>query len=649
MCGITGGLSLNRFAALRDALPAMTGAIEHRGPDADGHWCDEDAGVALGHRRLSVLDLSPHGAQPMVSASGRFVLSYNGEIYNHLELRAKLEDQGSAPAWCGHSDTETLLGCVDAWGLERTLRESVGMFAIALWDRGERILHLARDRFGEKPLYYGMQAGSLLFGSELKALEAHPDFERRIDRDAVALLLRHNYVPAPFSIWAGVRKLMPGTWVSVRVGQPPAEPVAYWSLAAVALRGGADSQLMSDDEARDALEDCLMRAVGGQMLSDVPLGALLSGGVDSSMIVALMQAQSSRPVRTFSIGFHEKGFDESVHAEAVARHLGTDHSTLHMSPADVLNMVPRMPQVYDEPFADSSQLPTSLVMALARRHVTVALSGDGGDELFGGYNRYFTLPQLWSVVGKVPTPLRHLFSRTVLGVSANRWDTLLGPFGRAVGQARPGDKLHRVGQRLRGVRTIDDFYLALVTEWADAEALVPGSQRQRSLLGRCGEWPDPGDPVQRMMLLDGLTYLPDDILAKVDRAAMAVSLETRAPFLDHRVAEFAWRLPLSQKIRRRQGKWLLRQVLYKHVPREIVDRPKMGFGIPLDDWLRGPLRDWAESLLSQEALHRGGLLDPAPIREAWRKQLSGGSQYGYRLWSVLMLQAWRESHGQLLG
>jgi asparagine synthase (glutamine-hydrolysing) len=646
MCGITGGLSLERFADLRAALPAMTRAIEHRGPDADGHWYDGDAGVALGHRRLSVLDLSPHGAQPMLSASGRFVISYNGEVYNHLELRAKLEDQGNAPAWHGHSDTETLLACVDAWGLERTLRESVGMFAIALWDRAERMLHLARDRFGEKPLYYGMQAGNFLFGSELKALEAHPDFERRIDRDAVALLLRHNYIPAPFSIWAGVRKLMPGTWISVRVGQPPAEPVAYWSLAAVALDSGADSRAMNDDEARDALEDCLMRAVGGQMLSDVPLGALLSGGIDSSMIVALMQAQSTRPVRTFSIGFHDKGFDESVHAESVARHVGTDHTTLHMSPADVLDMVPRVPQMYDEPFADSSQLPTSLVMALARRHVTVALSGDGGDELFGGYNRYFTVPQLWSVIGKVPHPIRSLFSKTVLGVSANRWNALLGPLGRAIGQARPGDKLHKVGQRLKGARTIDDLYLALVTEWADAEELVPGSQRQRSLLGRSGEWPDPGDPVQRMMLLDGLTYLPDDILVKVDRAAMAVSLETRAPFLDHRVAEFAWRLPLAQKIRGGQGKWLLRQVLYKHIPRELIDRPKMGFGIPLDDWLRGPLREWAEDLLAEDRLKRDGYLEPESIVRTWRTHQSGALSSGYRLWSVLMFQAWLDAQGR---
>jgi asparagine synthase (glutamine-hydrolysing) len=623
----------------------MADRIVHRGPDDSGVWCDADAGLALGFRRLSIIDLSSAGHQPMASASGRYVVAYNGEIYNHLELRKELDAAGAAPAWRGHSDSETLLACIDAWGLERTLTACVGMFALALWDRAEHMLSLARDRLGEKPMYYGWQNGVLLFGSELKALVAHPAFERNIDRDAIALLLRHNYIPAPYSIWHGIGKLPAGSLLTLRAGQRDAIPKSYWSLHDVVEAGQSKPFHGSAAEAVTTLEQVLSQAVAGQMLADVPLGALLSGGVDSSTIVALMQAQSDRRVKTFSIGFDEKAFDESKHAAAVAQHLGTDHTELFMRANDVLEAVPRMPTMYDEPFADSSQLPTALVMSLARQHVTVALSGDGGDELFAGYNRYFIAPRIWNMLRVLPHPLRVGLGRMLTGMPAARWDHIGRPLARALRQAQFGDKAHKLGQRLLHVRSIDDLYVALVNEWDNAEQVVPGSRRLSTTISQRDAWPRLADPVARMMAVDTLTYLPDDILVKVDRAAMAVSLETRAPFLDHRVVEFAARLPVSMKIAQGQGKALLRSVLYRHVPQELIDRPKMGFGIPLDHWLRHELRDWAESLLSAEALTRGGYFDCSAVRAAWEQHLSGTRSFGYRLWSILMFQAWLAEQG----
>lgn len=641
MCGLTGFWAIeSQGHDLGAIVEAMAARIQHRGPDNSGVWCDYESSFALAHRRLSILDLSPAGHQPMLSASGRWVLAYNGEVYNHLALRQQLECGGAAPAWRGHSDTETLLACIEAWGVERTLQASVGMSALALWDRRERVLYLARDRIGEKPLYYGWQRGTFLFGSELKALAAHPAFTREVDRDAVALLLRHNHVPTPYSIWRGIAKLPPGTWLAVSERVREAEPKAYWSLAEVAEAGQRNPFDGEMDTASIELERVLGDAVAGQMIADVPLGALLSGGIDSSSIVALMQARSSRPVRTFSIGFHEKQFDESAHAAAVATHLGTDHTELFMGAADVLDAVPRMPEMYDEPFADSSQLPTSLVMALARQQVTVALSGDGGDELFGGYNRYLMVPRAWSRLRLLPQPLRGVLGELLLGVSPRQWDRLGMPLGRALGQAHVGDKLHKLGRSLLRARTIDDLYLALVNEWGDAEAMVPGATRAQTLLVRQDDWPALQAPEHRMMALDAMTYLPDDILVKVDRAAMAASLETRAPFLDHRVVEFAWRLPLAHKIADGQGKAVLRRLLYRHVPRGLVERPKVGFSVPLDAWLRSELRDWAEALLSEEALRDAGLVEPGPVRAAWAEHLSGRRAFGHRLWSVLMLQAW---------
>ena len=643
MCGLAGFWAGNaREGDLAAVATSMADRIRHRGPDAGGVWVDAESGVAIAHRRLSILDLSPAGAQPMLSASGRWVLAYNGEVYNHLDLRKQLQGEGAAPEWRGHSDTETLLAAIEAWGVETTLKRSVGMFALALWDRSERVLWLARDRIGEKPMYYGWQGDTFLFGSELKSLRAHPAFNASVDRGALALLLRHNYVPGPYSIYAGISKLPPGTWLRISAAQRDATPMPYWSLADIAERGTASSFEGSETEALDELERLLGQAVRGQMVADVPLGALLSGGVDSTLITALMQANSSLPVRTFTIGFDELEHDESFHARAVAVHLGTDHTELRLSGGDALALVPQLPTIYDEPFADSSQLPTHLVMQLARQQLTVALSGDGGDEFFGGYNRYFLGPKVWNRIGWMPALLRQAVGAGLTALPVPILNRLGGALAHRAGIALPGHKAHKLGQRMRNVNSLDDLYLALVTEWSDAGAMVVGSGIPPNLLDQRMGWPQLADPVARMMALDGLTYLPDDILVKVDRAAMAVSLETRAPFLDRGVMEFAWTLPMSMKLRDGKGKWLLRQLLERHVPRALIDRPKRGFGIPLDDWLRGPLREWAETLLAEDRLRREGYFDPAPIRATWHRHVRGEASFGYRLWSVLMFQAWSE-------
>ncbi|WP_287598325.1 asparagine synthase (glutamine-hydrolyzing) [Thermomonas sp.] len=637
MCGLAGFIrEFSRAEDLRSFSGRMAEAISHRGPDDCGVWVDSDAGIALAHRRLSILDLSTAGHQPMSSEGGRWIIAYNGEIYNHLEMRRALESADTAPVWRGHSDTETLLACIEAWGVEGTLERSVGMFAIALWDRERRELWLARDRLGEKPLYYGWQGDAFLFGSELKALRAHPAFNAVVDRGALSLFLRHNYVPEPYSIWQGIHKLPPGTWIKTRLGERNAQPVEYWSLAEVAEQGAASSFQGSDVEALDALERLLGNALQGQIVADVPVGALLSGGIDSTLITALMQTHSSRPVRTFTIGFDEKEYDEAVHARAVAAHLGTDHTELRLSPREALDLIPRLPDIYDEPFADSSQMPTHLVMKLARQHVTVALSGDAGDELFGGYNRYTFLPKVWSAFGRVPAPFRS----AGLGLAA----CMPGLIGSITGASHVGNKIGKVRRVFDGpARNIDDLYVTLVGEWEDPARMVIGGVMPPNLLDDRTRWPRLGSPVARMMALDAITYLPGDILTKVDRAAMAVSLETRAPFLDRNVVEFAWTLPMHMKLRDGKGKWLLRQLLDRHVPRALIERPKQGFGIPLDDWLRGPLREWADTLLSEARLRGEGYLDPIPIRRTWERHLRGEVSAGYRLWSVLMFQAWLES------
>jgi asparagine synthase (glutamine-hydrolysing) len=635
----------------------MANSIAHRGPDDAGVWVDEATRVGLAHRRLSILDPSPAGHQPMASACGRYVIVFNGEIYNHLELRetlgaclssmASLQRGGGVGAWRGHSDTETLLAAIVAWGMETTLKQCVGMFAFALWDRHERSLTLARDRLGEKPLYYGWVNGTFLFASELKALRAWPGFSAEIDRAALALYMRHNYVPAPWSIYRSIWKLLPGTLLRV-TADGESTPTAYWSAREAASAGLAQPFAGDDREAADELERLLRQSIAGQRLADVPLGAFLSGGIDSSVVVALMQSMSAQQVKTFTIGFHENEYNEAEHAKAVAAHLNTDHTELYVTSRQAMDVIPLLPALYDEPFSDSSQIPTYLVSALARRHVTVSLSGDGGDELFGGYNRYFWAMHLWRRLSLAPAPFRRSLGRLLIGVSPGAWNRvfrLLGPLlPSRLHHANPGDKLHKLAA-LFAARQPEAIYQRLVSHWEDPARVVLGAREPATVVSDPAHWLDSPDFAQRMMYLDQISYLPDDILVKVDRAAMGVSLETRVPMLDHRLVEFAWRLPLSMKIRDGQGKWLLRQVLYRHVPRELIERPKMGFGVPIDQWLRGPLREWAESLLDEGRLRREGYFEPAPIRKKWGEHLSRDRNWSYCLWDVLMFQAWLEAQG----
>ncbi|WP_309678791.1 asparagine synthase (glutamine-hydrolyzing) [Polaromonas sp.] len=647
MCGFAGFLTTESGASgsLEAVATGMALAIQHRGPDDAGVWSDAECGIALSHRRLSIIDLSPAGHQPMHSANGRYVLAFNGEIYNHLALRTELAAARQAPAWRGHSDTETLLAGFAAWGVTATLQRAVGMFAMALWDQAERRLTLARDRLGEKPLFYGWVHGAFVFGSELKALRAYPGFDNPVSRDALALYLQHCAVPAPYSIYQDIFKLEPGCVLALDAGGLGSKTLQlepYWRFMDAVHQGQA-APFQVDAEAVVALETALREAVALQAVADVPLGAFLSGGVDSSAIVALMQAQSSRPVQTFTVGFDEAGFDESPHALAVARHLGTEHHALRVTAADARAVIPQLPAMYDEPFADSSQIPTHLVCQAARQQVTVALSGDAGDELFGGYNRYFWGPRVWNRMKRIPEGLRRGVAGGIARVPGPAWDALGRALPGAHGVARLGDKVHKLA-RLTSATSLDSLYRSLVTEWPQDAELVRGAARLPTRLDDASLAAGVPEAEQRMMLWDTLTYLPDDILTKVDRAAMSVSLETRVPFLDHRVVELAWRLPLHMKIRDGQGKWALRQVLYKYVPRELIERPKAGFGIPVGQWLRGPLREWAEGLLDEARLQREGYFNPAPIRRVWQEHLSGRHDWTVRLWTVLMFQAWLEGN-----
>lgn len=654
MCGLAGFLGGKGFIAEAEPqalLKRMSDSILTRGPDDFGFWYDGEHGVGFAHRRLSILDLSPAGHQPMTSASSRYVIAFNGEIYNHLDIRAELEQSGYRPAWRGHSDTETLLAGFDFWGIQGTVERTIGMFAIAVWDRESRKLFLTRDRIGEKPLYYGWQGSgskrTFVFGSELKALRQHPAFENRIDRHAISLQLHHSYIPAPYSIYAGISKLTPGCLLSISPQAEEPTIVTYWSAASVAEAGVTSPDLGRPDDVIDRLESLLKDAVRRQMLADVPLGAFLSGGIDSSTVVALMQSQSSRPVKTFSIGFYEEGYNEAVHAKAVAAHLGTDHTEFYVSAQQAMDVIPRLPILYDEPFSDSSQIPTFLVSHLAKKEVTVALSGDAGDELFCGYTRYKTGADVWNNVGSLPMPLRKLAAGTLRLISEENWNKAATTFGsllpRSVRHAHLGEKLHK-GAMVLASESFDTLYRGLVSHWRDPAAVVIDGEMPPTLLN--GRPPRLAglDNVQRMMALDLLTYLPDDILVKVDRAAMGVSLETRVPFLDHRVVEFAWHLPQSLKVRDGQTKWALRQVLYRHVPKSLIERPKMGFGVPIDSWLRGPLREWAESLLDEGRLRREGFFRPESIRRKWEEHRSGKRNWQYYLWDVLMFQSWLEKN-----
>lgn len=658
MCGLTGFLSRGPWNHRDTALPLlgrMAATISSRGPDDFGTWHDP-IGIGLAHRRLSIVDLSSAGHQPMVCHAERLVMVFNGEIYNHLALRGELHAQGRAPAWRGHSDTETLLAGFLVWGVRATIERCVGMFAFAVWDRHDQVLHLGRDRLGEKPLYYGWQgqgeAATFLFGSELKALKAHPAFEADVDRNALSLLMRHGYITAPHSIYQGINKLPPGYLLTISLERREPCLSAYWSFPAVAERAAAAPLNGNQEQIADELEVLLKSAVSQQMVADVPLGAFLSGGIDSSVVVALMQVQSSRPVKTFSIGFHEAGYNEAEYAKAVAKHLHTDHTELYVSAQQALDVIPKLPQLYCEPLADPSQIPTFLVSQLARQQVTVALSGDAGDELFGGYTRYQLADRLWKRVSRMPHHTRGLVASAIHLLSQPTWNALLSPFQpwlpSALRRGNVGERAYKGAELLR-TNTLDELYLKLITHW-EPENLVLGGKEPLSCLRKMPLTLQGLDTVQRMMALDTLTYLPDDILAKVDRAAMGVSLETRTPFLDHRVVEFAWRIPQSMKLQDGQTKRILREVLYRHVPKALIERPKMGFGVPIDVWLRGPLRDWAEDLLSDSRLRRDGFFNPVPIRKKWAEHLSGQCDWQYLLWDVLMFQAWlnneaRESAG----
>jgi asparagine synthase (glutamine-hydrolysing) len=650
MCGIAG-----YFQSKPQTLETATGIGESmarriitRGPDDSGVWVDADAGITLSHRRLSIIDLSAAGHQPMMSASGRFVISFNGEIYNHLELREQLDT--ASPNWHGHSDTETLLAGFDVWGIETTIKKSVGMFGIAVWDRLDRVLSLIRDRVGEKPVYYGWQGDAFLFASELKAFRAHPAFRREIDRDSLTLFLRHNYIPAPYSIYRNIHKLQPGTILTLPLRDRTTHrvtpnPVPYWCLADVAADGLRDPFDGTETEAMAALEDRLKSAIGLQMCADVPLGAFLSGGIDSSTVVALMQAQSTRPVKTFTIGFYESQYDEADKARAIAQRLGTEHTELYVTPEVAKDVIPMLPDMYDEPFADSSQIPTFLVSQLARQHVKVSLSGDAGDELFGGYPRYFLAQALWRKLAMVPAFGRRLSANIVRMTPAAVWNTI-GPVVRPVIPGfRHGRLLSGLAFNAAGLMSASDreeLYYRLVSYWKRPSDVVIGASEPATIFGTRSRWPTTAGFADSMMYLDGMTYLPDDILTKVDRAAMAVSLETRVPLLDHRVIELAWKLPLSYKIRDGQGKWILRQILYKYVPKELVTGPKMGFGVPIDSWLCGPLSDWAESLLNEDRLKREGFFRPDPIRQKLHQHLSRQSDWQYYIWGFLMFQSWME-------
>lgn len=655
MCGIAGIIGADGIDNAR--VKAMIEPLAHRGPNDSGVWVDPVLGVGLGHRRLSIIDLSASGHQPMVSSSGRFVMVFNGEIYNHQAIRAELDRLGQM-AWRGHSDSETLLTAIDTWGLDRALEKAVGMFALAIWDRHQRRLSLARDRFGEKPLYYGRVGRDFVFGSELKALRAHPHFDNPVDRDALRLYASRAYVPAPLSIYSGIYKLEPGCILEVEhgrasdiCGSPPVEGLGhpalrrYWSYRQVVEEGLRDP-FKSHGEALEALDVALSTAIRGQSIADVPVGAFLSGGIDSSLVTALYQKYADKPVRTFTIGFDDPAFNEAPYARAVAAHLKTDHAELYLSANDVLATIPSMPTIYDEPFADSSQVPTYLVSKFAREHVTVALSGDGGDELFGGYNRYFGAAQLWSKMDLLPAPVRSVVGAGFGRLSPSVWDGI----GKLLpGGIRPphfGTKVQKAFRTMASAQGIDDVFMGFLDEWSGVPSPVLDSQpsnRCRFDLSVAGA----SDASIRMMYCDAVSYLPDDILCKVDRAAMAVSLETRVPFLDHRVAATAARIPIDMKIRTGKGKLILRDLLYREAPPALFERPKAGFGMPLGSWLRGPLRPWAESLLEERQLREGGFFDAALVRQRWSEHLAGKRDAGPTLWAILTFEEWRRSLSEL--
>lgn len=649
MCGISGFLLLDANldeAALNSITRRMISTLEHRGPDAGGVWVDAAAGIALGHRRLSIQDLSPAGAQPMISACGRYVITFNGEIYNFQPLSQELRQLGHR--FRGHSDTEVMLAAFSRWGVDQALLRFQGMFAFGVWDREQRALTLARDRVGKKPLYYGWCGNALLFGSELKALRAHPRFDPTVDRNALGLFIQYSWIPAPYSIFQHIRTLPAGHVIRVTPQTPPQSrsPEAYWSARTVAEQGERQPFQGSLEQAADALDDLLKDAVRDRMVADVSLGALLSGGVDSTTVVALMQSLSSRPIKTFSIGFHDPAFNEAGYAKAIAAHLGTDHSELYVTPEDALAVIPRLPILYDEPFADQSQIPTYLVAALARREVTVALSGDGGDELFAGYTHYDSCLRKWPALERQPLLWRRLRTGITRAVGRRAW-RLREPerLNPPAADSTWGRFISKQERRVEFLAAADvfDLFTRKQTRCSTPDEFVIGAEPTTILLTDRARWARVREPLQQMMFLDFTNFMADDILVKVDRASMAVGLEVRSPLLDQRVVEFAWRLPLSLRVGPEGGKRVLRRLLARYVPPPLTERPKAGFNMPVGDWIGGPLRDWAECLLSEQRLRQEGFLRPRAVRRAWEQHLTGWRRQANLLWNILMFQAWRET------
>lgn len=652
MCGLSGYMAY-QLPVSEDTLASWTyksiGKLRHRGPDDQGIWVDSRAGIALGHRRLSVMDPSSEGHQPMISQDGQLILTYNGEIYNFRELKNDLNSAGAS--FSGNSDTEVLITAISKWGLLETLKRANGMFAFAIWDRRENRLQLVRDRFGQKPLYYGWANKSFVFGSELSALMQFPGFEKRIDRASVQLFLQHSNIPAPYTIYENCWKLMPGTILTISPQDVKhkniREPEPFWSPIETATASLSSPLLLSTNETIDRLKIELTNAVTQCMISDVPIGAFLSGGIDSSLVAALMQQNSAKPIKTFSIGFADEEYNEAMDAKKIAHHLGTDHTELYLTSKDAQSIIPDMPKVYDEPFADSSQLPTHLVSKLARQHVTVSLSGDGGDELFGGYNRYIWSRRLGKIVEHLPKGMRSWLAGGIHNLSPEKWDGIYSIISRCCNSKRPipqfGDKLYKFANMVNSPSE-SEMYWRLVSQWGDPSSVViGGSQKRFSVERDFYGWPKVEDLVQQVMLLDTTFYLPNDILVKLDRASMAVGLEARVPFLDHKLFEFAWRLPLNLKIQKGVGKWILREVLNFYLPRPLYERPKMGFSVPLGSWLRHDLREWAEDLLHPNNLRCAGYFEPEIIQTVWKEHLSGAHNHQYQLWPVLMFQAWLEA------